>query len=35
MDNIKLYLAYRGDNIYSFNGGSNSNAKLYVNLSFG
>jgi len=35
MDNIKLYLAYRGDNIRNSNRGSNSNAELHVNLSFG
>jgi len=34
MDNIKLYLAYRGNNVCSSNRGSNSNAELYVNLSF-
>jgi hypothetical protein len=34
MDNIKLYPAYRGNNIRSSNRGSNSNTKLHVNLSF-
>jgi hypothetical protein len=33
MDNMKLYLAYGGDDIYSSNGGSDSNAELHVDLS--